>query len=372
MTRSNIVVMVGVSTCTAVVIGVLLASMDRQAAHESPAIYGEQASLAVATDAAGRDEMPFAFAGQSDVGSEQHQMFDAFKKALVAGDSELASKLRPALLEMGVDAVPSLIAMVNCGDATCELEALRLLVQIGDGKGLAVALGKVLVVPESELPGYLRVFGECRDAGTIQWIVGFLGRTDDEETRHRIHRIIQSLNDPEASAELAATGEYPADDLHGRDAVSLLAKANSPLQVEKLIEVYHYSGSQDVQTSVVYALAGAGTSDALQFLATEAGKSMEMSRVCLDAIEGVTSIYAQEHLIKIAYDRSAGADVRSAALVALSMADEQRAGHVLVNLLGSSAPASSQVPVSSSQESSPSSGGSSAVAVTESRDERWY
>jgi hypothetical protein len=88
-------------------------------------------------------------------------------------------KLRAALADaVAAGNVRDLAALLHSGDPASEIEAVRMLTQIGGGDALAAALGKLLTVPEDD-PNYnkfINAFAACHSSAVADWLTGTLGQ----------------------------------------------------------------------------------------------------------------------------------------------------------------------------------------------------
>jgi len=119
----------------------------------------------------GHDEVPISgkVAKREAAGIEPNpsELCGLLREALVSKNAAKIAEYRQQILALGDECIPKLQSLVNCGEAKVELEALRLLTQIGGNEGLVIALGRVLTVQgnNQHLPEYLADFGACKDAG---------------------------------------------------------------------------------------------------------------------------------------------------------------------------------------------------------------
>lgn len=245
------------------------------------------------------------------------------------------TKLRAALAAAAASGnVRDLAALLHSGDSTSEIEAVRLLAQIGGGEALAAALGKVLTVP-ADSPDYnkfISAFADCHSAAVANWLTDSLGRAKTDDVRQRVSAILSVLRGPEVVDSLAAGLVRPIDAMHAKDCAELLAKASDPGQAALLRDLLETGKSADTQTAAARGLASIGSGEACAAL-IEAGSSDEnVAAACRDALASVKSSYGQEALIQAVVNPDVPSDVRIAAVKALSNQPGQRTQTVLANL----------------------------------------
>ena len=258
----------------------------------------------------------------------------ALAAAQAGGTNPDIAALRAALLDSGTAAVPGLSSLLNAGLPATEIEAVRLLVQIGGDKALAFALGKMLTVPATSpaYAGFLAAFADCRSTAVAAWFTDFLGKTQSEEVRQRVLAILVALRGPEVVQSLAAQLMRPADPMHAEDCAGALAKASDPAQAASLRVLLETGETPAIQVAAAYGLANVGSDEAVACLAENGSSSEAIASTCRDALANVVSSYAQETLIRTAVSPAMPSDVRCSAVQALSTQQGQRVQTTLINL----------------------------------------
>jgi aminopeptidase N len=245
------------------------------------------------------------------------------------------TKLRAALTAAAASGnVRDLAALLHSGDSTSEIEAVRLLAQIGGGEALAAALGKVLTVP-ADSPDYnkfISAFADCHSAAVADWLTGFLGQTQTDDVRQRLLTVLAALHGPEVVDSLASGLVSPVDAMHAKDCAELLAKASDPGQAALLRDLLETGKSADTQTAAARGLASIGSGEACAALIEAGSSDKNVAAACRDALASVKSSYGQEALIQAVVNPNIPTDVRIAAAEALSNQPGQRTQTVLANL----------------------------------------
>jgi HEAT repeat protein len=244
------------------------------------------------------------------------------------------SACRERLLELGNTAVPTLIPLLNSKNPGLEIEAMRLLVQIGDNKGLAAVLGKILTVKtdDSCFASYVDTIADCKSAAIAQWLTAYLGKTQKEETRQRVLTILAALRGPDVVEHLADAVENPADNLHHEDCAIALASLSDPSHIDTLREILEESESSQLRTIAAYGLASVGNSEACSVLLSRASSGNADAKVCRDALASVQSTYGQETLIAAAGNQALPVETRSAVIQALAGQNSPRVQTTLANI----------------------------------------
>ncbi|MEI7436618.1 MAG: hypothetical protein WCL16_07420 [bacterium] len=215
-----------------------------------------------------------------------------------------------------------------------EVEALRLLVQIGSQVALEAALGKMLTLAESS-PGYggfLAVFADCRSKEFAALLTNMLGAQKTDRARRRVFAILAAMNGTEVIESLAAQLVNPSDQLHAQDCADMLATARDPGQVAALADLLESGKTPKIQALAACGLASVGNQAACAALVKNGSASDAIAAVCRDALATVGSSYGQEALIKAAVTPAVPSAVRCAAVQALAGQPGQRVEAVLVNL----------------------------------------
>lgn len=280
-------------------------------------------------------EMPFApdmeKADRAEsLGSDPATLCKALQDALQAGDGANLAAIRTRILEVGSAAVPTVSALLHCGDSRAEIEAVRLLVQLGDGEALALALGRVLTVPRDAAAYglFLAAFADNGSPGVAQWLTDTLGTTQSADTRERMLDLLYAMRGPAAVAALERAALDPSDDMHAQDAVDAITLRHDPADTESLSALLA-SEHPGISEAAAYGLAGVGSGVACDTLAdaAEGGRG----RTYRPALASITSSYAQETLLALATDRDRSVTVRTAAIESLSTQSGQRVQTVLEN-----------------------------------------
>lgn len=301
---------------------VLVSSSDAPAGDGSPVADSESGC-----------EMPFApnaTAGAPSTAfpSDAAGLCGVLRDAVTNGHGHDAAELRTRLVAMGATAVPAVSAMLQCGSEQVEVEAVRLLVQIGDTQGLALALGKLLTVPrDSSAYGlFLAAFADNRSAAVAQWLTDTLGKAQHADTRERMLDLLYAMRGPAAVAALEGAAISPADTMHAQDSVDSIATRHDPSETESLAALLE-SEHQGIREAAALGLAEVGSGAACQELAARA----ETEPACTYALASVSSSYAQETLLAMATDQTRPATVRSAAVQSLAGHSGYRVQTVLAN-----------------------------------------
>jgi hypothetical protein len=278
-------------------------------------------------------EMPFApDATTTDnaaaVPSVAASLCAALRDALSNGRGTGLVAIRARLLALGANAVPDLSGLLQCGTDRLEVEAVRVLVQIGNSEGLSAALGKVLTVPR-ESPAYglfLAAFADNHSPSVAQWLTDTLGKAQYADTRERMLDLLYAMRGPAVVAALEQAALDPADEMHARDAVDALATRQDTTETESLAALL---GSEDaaIIEAAAYGLASIGSEEACQILADES----EYTAVCAVALSSVSSSYAQETLLALATDSRKPVNVRTSAILSLSRQPGYRVHTILAN-----------------------------------------
>ena len=293
----------------------------------------------------GADEIPFD-SGSEDVrvggsdsssgarGVEASRLCDKLRDAIVSGNGVMLMDCRREALAAGERCVEGLTDLVNCGVPKVEVEALRLLTQIGSEKGLAVAVGKMLTVDlgSPHIAEYLGVFSSCRDGATADWLVDFLGRTELANVRERVLVLLSVLRGESAVRSLADYFEKASDDLHAEDCLLSLAERNDSSHVEMLGDLLLNSVNSDVRDAATVGLAGVGNAEACGILISEASDGGANAGRCVETISWISSSYGQETLLNAVSDGSLPGEVRRAAATALSGQNSTRVYVALRNV----------------------------------------
>ena len=284
-------------------------------------------------------EMPFPETAGVSVNTptteaDPAKLCTALADALASGKVRDVSALRAKLLDLGPAAVPSVSALLNAGTPSTEVEAVRLLVQIGSQEALAAALGKMLTLSAtgSAYNRYLAAFADCRSAPVAAWLTDFLGRAQTAEVRQRVLAILAALRGPEVVRSLAAQLAKPADQMHADDCAGTLATASDPTQTGALRDLLEAGESPEMQALAAYGLASVGNHEACAALMEKGSSAEAIAPQCRDALANVDSSYGQETLIQAAVSPAVPSAVRCSAVQALSNQQGQRVQTVLANL----------------------------------------
>ncbi len=256
-------------------------------------------------------------------------------QAIVSQDAAAVAACRARLLASGEPAVANLAQLVNCGATQVEIEALRLLLQIGGSRAHAAAVGKMLALPlhDSSFSAYASVFGDCRDAGVSECLVELLGQTGRADLREKVIAILKTLRGSSVVLDVALAVEAPSDDLHLEDCAGLLAQCRNPSNEEMLERVFRESPTPEVRGLAACSLANIGSPRAVQFLIAGAAREDENSPFCLSAIPMTRSTHAQETLLASAFDQELSSEIRCAAVSSLANQNSSRVVLALQNLV---------------------------------------
>lgn len=254
------------------------------------------------------------------------------RSAITDGRGMAISKLRLSLLKKGSSAVADVSGLLNCGDAPVEIEALRLLVQIGDVEALSLALGKLVTIPrDSDSYGlFLSVFAENHSNAVANWVARTLGETSSADTRERMLDLIYAMKGPAAVAALEGSALNPADDMHEQDAVDGIAIRHDPADTDSLVALLE-SEKEGISEAAAYGLANVGSADACLAIADKI-EATGHERYA-HALASVSSSYGQETLLAMATSSETPDVVRVPAIQALSRHSSDRVKAVLANVI---------------------------------------
>lgn len=252
------------------------------------------------------------------------------RDAIATGSGAGVAALRDRLLALGPPAVPALSALLHDGAEEVELEAFRLLIQIGNKDGLALVLAKILSMPDeaAAYPRMLAAFANNRSALLADWLTDALGLAKDAPTRNRLLDLLYAMRGPETAEALAWAALNPADDLHARDILDCLALRRDPSETVVLAEAME-SDTEALRLAAANGLADIGSGDACRILA-DAAESRAGGPI-VASLGSVSSAYAQETLIELALDNGRSTAVRVAAVQSLSGHAGYRVRTVLEN-----------------------------------------
>lgn len=252
----------------------------------------------------------------------------ALRDALAEGRGADISAVRGKLLALGPAAVPSVAALLKAEPERLQVEAVRLLVQIGEAQGLVTALGKVLSVPRDSTAYdlFLAAFADNRNPTVAQWVADALGKTQYAETRERMLDLLRAMRGPAVVAALEQAAVNPVDTMHAQDAVGSLVARQDPAETESLAALL-VSDDAAIREAAAFGLAGIGSGDACQILADES----EYTAGCAVSLASVSSSYAQETLLALATDSRRSVAVRTSAIRSLSKQPSYRVHTILSN-----------------------------------------
>lgn len=265
---------------------------------------------------------------------EPNTLCAAWVKALEEKRSGEISQYHDGLLKIGAESVSPVVGLVNSGNPSVEIEAVRLLVQIGGAQACAVALGRVLTLSKDNVryPDYLAAFSDCRETGVAEWLVNFLRESPSEDVRSRVKTILSSMRGPEVTSSLAAEIGSLDDPAHADECGGIVMLSSHPSQVEELRALLADENSQQKQVVAILALANVGDSASCQILAERSRIPDAMGEKCCAALATVTSAYGQETLLDLATNPGCPAETRCSAVRALGQQQNERVRTVLANL----------------------------------------
>lgn len=272
------------------------------------------------------DDTPGQVAKQP--GTDPSTLCAELRAAIVDGRGAEISNIRARLVATGPNAVPALSGLLASGIATVEIDAVRLLVQIGGSEALAPALGRVLTVPRDS-PAYclyLSAFADSHSPAVATWLTETLGKVQYAATRHRLLDLLSAMRGPEVVAALEQSALNPADDLHAQDAVGEIAARIDPAETAILAGLLD-SQVTSVREAAAYGLANIGSSQSCQVLSGYAADDP----VSADALAAVSSSYAQDTLLTLATDSALHPTIRTSAILALTAQSGYRVETVLAN-----------------------------------------
>lgn len=252
------------------------------------------------------------------------------RDAIMRGYWADVATIRDRLLALGPAAVPKLSDLLHSGVEAVEIEAFRLLVQIGNAEGVALALGKALSMPveATAYPRMLAAFADNRSPALADWLTDTLGRTEDAHLRERLLDLLHAMRGPEAVEALVWAALNPVDDLHARDSLDSLAMRRAPSETDALAAALE-SNAEALRLAAANGLAGIGSGDACRILADAAESEPEGPVVA--ALGAVSSAYAQETLLALALEDGRSPAVRVSAVQSLSGQSGYRVRAVLEN-----------------------------------------
>jgi hypothetical protein len=265
-------------------------------------------------------ENPFAAPARNPASaapSDPRAVARALRAALAQGSSERTAALCDELAAMGPLALPALADLLACGDARAEVEAFRLLAQIGHPTGLILVLGKMLTVP-GDSPDYRAFLAAFADNGSpliADWLAAELGRAATPAARARLSDMLFSMRGEVAAEATLAAALDPVDAAHARDALLQLALRRDPSETA-MLESLVRSESVELQVAAAYGLVGIGSAEACLALADAA--EADATGLLARALATTASAYAQEALLSVALDVARSDAVRAAALRGLA------------------------------------------------------
>jgi HEAT repeat protein len=262
-------------------------------------------------------------------------LYDTFKNAVMQSNMTLVAECRQRILYADEEAVPRLRALLGCGITMVEVEAVRMLAQIGNADALVAALGKLLTVSSDDplITAYIAAFADCQNSAVAELLSDRLCKTDDPTIRYRMARILVSLRGSDVTPVLANQLASPRkDDKHTVDCAEVLVSRNDASDVPALTTLLDANGPEYLQNVYATELANIGNDAACKSLIYGACSSGAAAIPCLQALAQVGSLYGQETLIQAVNDLSLPSDVRSSAVRALSEQSSSHVETILMNL----------------------------------------
>lgn len=288
-------------------------------------------------------------------------------------------KLRAALnAAIASGSVRDIAALLHSGNPASEIEAVRMLAQIGGGDALAAALGKLLTVPEDspDYKKFINAFADCHSPAVANWLTGALGQAKTEEMRQRVLTLLAALRGPEVIDSLAAALASPIDAMHAKDCAELLAKSSDPEQAAILRDLLATGNTTEIQTLAASGLAHVGSREACAALIETGASSEATAEAARKALATVSSSYGQEALIQAAINPAIPYAVRYAAVQALSTQPGQRTQTALINLAQADSDPALQTAISQTLQTIEQSGTSphpgSALGDAGENGEIWF
>lgn len=263
---------------------------------------------------------------------------DALVSALVLAikdqDGAALTWCRAQLRSLGVDAVEYLTPLIMCGTPAIEIEALRILTQIGTREALVLVVTRVLAVdPDTpDYPAYLAVIQDVHSVEVVQLLTDRLGREASAVLRERVLALLDVMRGPEVAAVLA---DAIAHDPYGATRSAYLQAVEGrqdPSEVAVLSDVLVTTTDDALAESAAYGLASIGNNKACVTLADRAEREAVKIGPSINALASVHSSYGQQGLMAIASDESRPADVRVASIEALGSQGGPYVLAVLANL----------------------------------------
>jgi len=255
--------------------------------------------------------------------------------SLLTGDHEQMSFFRKQLLDAGPGAIGPLAKLLNCGRTGVETEAVRLLIQLGDSRALALVLGRMLILdmPAANSSIYLAIFAECRNPDVAQWLVNALSLTNNEELRRKAALLLATMHGSETAFSISLAIES-ADLAAGpsAEALALMAARKDISETGALIDIFSNTGVLELKAAAAAALAGIGTSEAAAFLIKTSMLDNTDAEIALAAIPLISSPYSQETVLRAALDRNLPAETRVASVSALYLQNVQHVNTALANI----------------------------------------
>jgi HEAT repeat protein len=232
---------------------------------------------------------------------------------LGAGESRETAAISEELIRRGDGAVEESAKLLDSGNRSAELAAMRILMRIGTGKAAARAIVKLYAEPFGDARNaLLTVFGNVRSAVVADAVVDMLAREQRQEGVAALTGILASMEGSEVVEQLGRRIGAETDDATRALYLAALSGLSKHSNVPALEGLLSGEAGDPVSDAAVRALARAGSGQACRILADHAAASA----ACRQALEEVRSPYAQKTLLDIASSSMDGS-VRSAAVRSL-------------------------------------------------------
>jgi hypothetical protein len=255
--------------------------------------------------------------------------------AVLTGDQKQLLHFRQLLLSSDQDISGQLARLLTCGITEVEIETMRLLIQTGRSKGLAMVLGRMLNIDLSAENAYLytAVFSQCRHLAVTDWLVSCLDGATNEALRHRAATLLSLLQGPETVISISLqleTANRSTELL--RDGLEMMASRKDPSEVDALIEVFSSTEVLELRESIAFSLAGIGSANAARFLVETALRDDDDALIARAALTTISSAQAQQVLLGAALDKDIQEDTRVAAVSALHLHSGAHVAVALANI----------------------------------------
>ncbi len=288
------------------------AASARDLSDVGPAAGEAEVAPGDAADDRGAEESAEAPDGLDDRSTAE--LCRGLRIGLGAGESRETAAISEELIRRGDGAVEESAKLLDSGNRSAEIAAMRILMRIGTGKAGARAIVKLYAEPFGDArDALLTVFGNVRSAVVADAVVDMLARERRQEGVAALTGILACMEGCEVVEQLGRRIGAETDDATRAlylAALSGLSKPSNVPALEGLLSGGEAGGP--ARDAAARALARAGSGQACRILADHAAASA----ACRQALEEVRSPYAQKMLMDIASSSMDGS-VRSAAIRSL-------------------------------------------------------